>query len=357
MSIRYRVVAGQDIDEGLVQAWRDIQGTHPWMASPYLSPEFTQTVAQVRRDVFVTVMEDGAKPIGFFPHQKQGSRAVPVAGHLNDCQTIIADPQAGWSATDLLKGSGLSLWDFDHLKIENTPFEPFSHATDVSPVINLKDGFELYAQARKEAGTKRIEKLIRSRRKLERDSGGDGSVRFEALSSNSSVLNQVITWKIEQCERTGTYPYFKDLWTVELVERLLALQSPGCSGALSVLWVNDDIAAAHFGMRSPDIWHYWFPTYDSRWFSYSPGAIQLLDLCQHLCQPEVSQHMIDLGKGDDPYKTSFATEAYELWEGYISHKSAYTKARTAGRSLRDWSRHTPVLEPARRLRAMLKTRR
>jgi CelD/BcsL family acetyltransferase involved in cellulose biosynthesis len=334
--------------------WNKVQRETPIYQSPYLSPWFTKAVSNVRDDVFVTIIEDSGKPIGFFPFQRQGSRGVPVAGGLNDCQAVVVSPMAQWSPVGLLSGSRLRLWDFDHLLADQAPFKPFANLVESSPIIELSKGFDAYLLQKKTNGSNRISQTQRKWRKLLREQKNHASVRFEALSKDGSALAQVIEWKIQHCERTGTYPYLKEGWAVELLERLLQQDSPSCSGALSVLWVGDRIAAAHFGIKSTKVWHWWFPTYSEEWSKYSPGAILLLSLCEHVADMSLSQSVIDLGKGKDAYKSSFANGSYLLLEGYISQCSTYAMVRSLKRASMDWARNSEILEPARRVRKKMK---
>jgi CelD/BcsL family acetyltransferase involved in cellulose biosynthesis len=195
---------------------------------------------------------------------------------------------------------------------------------------------------------------MRKRRKLEREHGGPDNIRFEAISSDQRALRKVIEWKISQCERTGTPVFFREAWAVEMIERLLAQEAPGCAGALSVLWVGDEVAAAHFGIRSRGVWHWWFPTYSEEWSQYSPGKLLLLETCGHVADSTTSWHTIDLGKGDDSYKASFANAAYPLLEGSVSLGSAYHTLRSAKRRTMDWARTSPILLPIRQFRRAFK---
>ena len=352
--MQYECIPARDLAAGLVEAWDALHRSSPQFESPFLSPWFSKAVATVRDDVFVTVIEEDGQPVGFFPFQRRGRRAGPVTGMLCDCQAVVVRPGTNWSPIGLLRSSGLSVWEFDHLLAEQTQVEPFAENRDGSPIIRLKGGFDAYAQGQKSAGSRQLEQLMRKRRKLEREHGGSDNVRFEAVSSQRRALQQVIDWKIDQCERTGTPEFFRESWAVEMVEHLLAQQTPGCAGALSVLWVGDEIAAAHFGIRSRGVWHWWFPTYSQEWSRYSPGKLLLLELCEHVAGSSTSQHTIDLGKGDDTYKTCFANDAYPLLEGCVSRDPAYTAFRSVKRKTVDWARTSPVLLPVRQLRRALK---
>jgi CelD/BcsL family acetyltransferase involved in cellulose biosynthesis len=351
MVTKYTNLPANEIDQSLMSTWSKIQRLNRSFASPFLSPHFTLAVADIRDDVFVTVIENDGSLVGFFPYQVKGHRAHPVGGFLNDCQAVIATADAHWEPRELLVASGLSLWDFDHLVANQTEFTTNARATSTSPIIRLDGGFECYIADRKAAGSKSVAQLQRKLRKLSRE---NGEVRFCPNSKDKSVLECVFRWKLEQCRRTGSYPFFEESWTVELVERLHETEGYDFFGALSVLWVGDEIAAAHFGIASDRQWHWWFPTYSDNWQRYSPGGLMLLCLCEHVGSETTSQTVIDLGKGDDPYKSSFANDSYGLLEGHVANGSAFAVFRSAKRRARTWLSRTPALAPICEIRRWMR---
>ncbi|MDJ0638044.1 MAG: GNAT family N-acetyltransferase [Paracoccaceae bacterium] len=351
--MRYECVPARELDGSTLSAWQDLLGILSQFNSPFLSPWFTRTVAEVRDDVFVTLIEDGQKLVGFFPHQRRGKRALPVAGILNDCHAAVVHPGADWSPKEMLRASDVNLWDFSHLLGAQSEFRPFAKTIVDAPIIRLSNGFDAYLRERKDAGSKQIDQIRRKRRKLVRECGGEANVRFEPLSRDTAAMRQMIDWKIAQCERTGTPVFFREPWAVELIERLLRLETKGCKGALSVLRVGDDPAAVHFGIRSKSTWHWWFPTYSESWSSYSPGKILLLDLCEYVADPNRSQTRIDLGAGDDAYKASFENGHYTVMTGHLSLGSPYAAVRSAKNGIFDWARKAPLLSPVRKAKRLM----
>lgn len=353
----FRTISARDLDSGLIAAW-DAICTDLEPESPYLSPWFTVALAEVRDDVFVTLIEEGGRLVGVFPHQRQGRRGRPVAWPLNDCQGVITKSDVAPDGAALLKAAGLSTWDFDHLAAGQGVFASAIRAHEPSPVIDLRQGFDAW-RAEVSRDSKRLKKLARARRVLGRDHGGEDAVRIEVVSRDEAALARVIDWKLDQCRRTGTYPYFEEAWTVDLVHLLFAQSpeaAPGCAGALSVLYVADEIAAVHFGIRSRRVWHWWFPSYDARWSSYSPGSLLLLDVCEAVAGDGHSQTAIDLGTGEADYKDVFANTAYEVARGTAAQgfgAQAEVAVKGGVSAARDWARQTPVLEPVRRLKRHL----
>ena len=73
--------------------------------------------------------------------------------------------------------------------------------------------------------------------------------------------------------------------------------------------------AAHFSMRSSNVWHYWFPAFDPQFQIYSPGVLLLLEMIAGA--PKLGIKTIDFGKGDQDYKLRFANRKVPLIEGAV----------------------------------------
>ena len=74
-----------------ISAWSALQQSDPWLASPFLRPEFTQIMAAIRSDVEVAVWEQGGEPVGFLPFERFKRRVGrPVGSHINEFQVAIA---------------------------------------------------------------------------------------------------------------------------------------------------------------------------------------------------------------------------------------------------------------------------
>jgi CelD/BcsL family acetyltransferase involved in cellulose biosynthesis len=207
----------------------------------------------------------------------------------------------------------------------------------------LSDGFEAYLAARKKAGSKRITQLQRKSRKLEREVG---PVRLEMHVPDRDVLDGVIRWKSEQCRRTQVYDFFSDEPAVSLVRDIANTKVDGFEGVVSVLYAGDSVAAAHMGMRSGHVLHWWFPTYEHALSKYSPGGVLLLKLAEQASAAGVT--LLDLGKGEDPYKDSFRTGAVPLIEGAVDVPSAPALIRRSRIGAERWLRRSPAMEPVRR---------
>ncbi len=350
--LRVRVLPGdQALSLEIVEAWRRIQNGSPSLASPYFCPEFTAAVASVRNDVYLGVLENADGIQGFFPFQRSMfGVGKPVGGVLSDYQAIIANPETSWHPLDLLKGCGLKLWDFDHLIACQSQFAPFHRIRTRSPCIDVSNGYESYVDERRKAGSAQIQKTDTLMRKCERSVG---RLRFEIHSDDRSLLTLLLRWKSAQFRRTQRTDLFAIPWVRRLVENLHEMQTPHFSGVLSVLWAGDHPVAAHFGMCSHSVWHYWFPAYDPEFSKYSPGVMLLLKMAEKA--PSVGVRTIDLGKGESLYKSRLANGAVELAEGSIGLPSIAVAFRRISGAAKRTILKTPLVHPARALRSTAKS--
>lgn len=340
-----------ELDDSLCALWRRFQETNPSLRNPFFSLEFLQAVATVRDDVFVAVLEVEGCVRGFFPFQRS-SRAIatPVGGRLSDYHGLIADQRFSCDLEDVLRACGLKIWDFDHVPGEQLTFHPHASSYGESPIMDLRSGFQAYREERKAAGSRRLSQLQRKSNKFAREIG---ELRFEPISNERAQFDLLIKWKRDQCRRTGVPDFLSWGWTTDLLTLIWKTRSPDFSGMLSVLSSRDDIIALHFGMRSPTVVHWWFPSYNDLYASYSPGGILLMTLAQAMATAGFDE--IDLGKGDDAYKKAFASSAVPLLEGSVMVPSLVTAARRTRRAVDTVLRTSPMLDPLRRLYKRLRT--
>lgn len=336
--MKVTVISGRELTPDLAAIWSRIQERNPSLRSPYFRPEFTQAVADVRADVYVGVIDEGNQTIGFFPFQRRRvKQGVPVGGPMSDYHGVIIDENVTFSPEYLLRQCGLWTWTFDHLIAAQAHFLPGAWLGSESPCISLTGNWDAYRLERESAGSRVVEQTERKQRKFEREVG---SLHFVVDVKDCAVLHQVITWKSQQYQRTGLVDLFGFAWARQLLERLLEIQTDDFAGLLSALFSNDRVVAAHMGMRSDKVWHWWFPTYDHEFGDYSPGAILLHRMIQSVSGMGIAE--IDLGKGDDGYKRRFANATVPLAEGSVIVNPIVRIARTFGERAWQMARNSPL---------------
>ncbi len=315
--MKVHVVKPRQLSADHLQFWRDLQETNPALANPFFCPEFTLAVGEVRDDVFVGVMEDAGEVVGFFPFQRRAfGVGKPIAGPLSDYQGVIASPEIEWDASYLVRGCGLSLYDFDHMLASQNAFASYHTELTYSRTMDLSQGFETYVDGRRKAKRKIVSDHGRKARQLERDVG---KLRFELHEDTPDAFAAMLAWKRDQYRSTGAYDVFQHRWTIGLLERICRVQTAGFAGVCSTLYAGDQLVAVHLGMRSRSVWHYWFPTYDRAFSRYSPGIIQILKMAE--VAPSLGLSTIDLGWGDSLYKERLGDGSVPIAVGCVAQAS------------------------------------
>jgi CelD/BcsL family acetyltransferase involved in cellulose biosynthesis len=310
--------------------WEELQNANPYLKSPYFTHQFTSAAAAARGDVRVAIMEEAHRIVGFFPHQQRWSIGAPVGGRLSDHHGVVCEPGLRWDWRHLLQACRLAYWPFDHLPACQAP--PVPLVAECSPGLDLSRGYDAW-WTRRTGATGALSCLPRKSRKLEREFG---PLRFEENSRDPAVFARVLQLKSEQCRRTGQPDFFAWNWTQALVSAVRDTDEQTFGGRLSALYVGDMLMAAHFGMRSSRVWHWWFPVYNAQWRRFSPGALLLLKVAEAAAAG--GHDLLDLGKGPERYKTSFADSAQPLVEGVVSRPALLTFVRTLRKGTGRWLR-------------------
>jgi len=347
--LRVRLVAGKQLSGELAERWRELQCSNPALLSPYFCPEFTQVVASVRDDVEVAVIEDHGVPQAFFPFQRGAlGAAQPVAGRLSDFHNWVATPDFQMDPRQLLNLCGLRSWRFDHLVAAHDCFQPFILQRAPSPYLDLSGGFAQY-EAERRAATSEMATTKRKVGKLAREIG---PLRLEWNCSDPETLRKLQQWKGEQYVRTGHVDLFSFEWIRQLFDRLLQRETPELAGKLTCLYAGDKLVAAHLGMSSRHVMHWWFPAYDRELGRYSPGLALLYTMAQQAADQGITR--IDLGKGDEDYKFKMATHIDQVADGCVDVVGSRMLLRRSWRVAREWVRNSPLRSTARIPYRMLK---
>lgn len=340
--MKIHLVRPSELSPELVGVWEEILDHEPALDSPYFRPEFVQAVGAVRTDVEIGVLENHDRLLGFFPFQRsRWNVARPVGGRLSDFQALIVRSGTPWSVPELLRGCRLSAWQFDHLLTHQAPLRPFHAVVGESPYLDLSRGFEPYRIERREAGSSEPAQALRKHRKMRREIG---PTHFVAHTEDESVFDQLLAWKSEQYRHTNLTDIFRYSWAVELIRGIWRSPRPGLSGMLSALYVSGRLVAIHFGMRAGPVLHWWFPVYNRDYSRYSPGLTLLTCLGQ--AAESLGIRRIDLGKGDEQYKRSFASGAVAVAEGAVDMRPLARPIRRTWRTMREWARSSPY-EPVK----------
>ena len=320
-----KVIDARDLTTRHTAAWEEIRASNPNLRSPYFSPSFTRLVAAVRTDVRVAIIGKSSDPTAFFPFQVGRWRlGRPVGGALSDYHGPIASHDLALDIPELIARCGLAVWDFDHVPVAQREFAPHAKVQSHSPYMDLKRGYEAYCEQVRASGSKQVNKIGTLFRKLERE---QGSLRFVMDTTDDLLLTRLMALKSDQYRESGTVDAFAYGWTRQLLRAIHETKEDGFAGLLSALYLGDEPIALHFGMRSKDIIHYWFPVYSANYAKFSPGLILLLKMAEQA--PACRIRQIDLGKGDTMYKQRLMSGKTELLEGSVETPSLVKHCRSA----------------------------
>lgn len=317
-----------------IEAWKRFCAADPALASPYLSPGFVRLAAEVRPAVRVAVLEDGGRLCGFLPLEVHGGVGRPVCRGLSDVQALLADPAWSCDAREMLRHMRLSMLAFTFLRAGQPPFARHQQRVVPSHVVSIvPDGADGDSRALRADAD-----WLRGRsRRLERQVG---PVRLVMQDPDPRLLHRLLSWKSAQYRANGIPDIFAKRWTVELLERLQAVSAPDFAGMLSTLWAGDRLVAAHIGMRSARVLHWWFPAYDRDAARHSPGRILLQQIAGKLGAAGIAS--IELGAGDEPYKLEVADTAFPVAEAVIARPSAAMAAWRLRRGVEGLARRLPI---------------
>jgi CelD/BcsL family acetyltransferase involved in cellulose biosynthesis len=337
------LVSPDMLDSTQIERWRSIQSNNPELVSPYFCPEFFLLVASVRDDIYVGVIRECDEIKGFFPFQKSSRfSAGPIGGPLSDYHGLIIENGYDIDAREMLRQCGLKSWKFNHLIASQSTLQRYHESIDFSYLIDLSEGLDHYLEYQRNCGSKLMSTVSRKRRKIEREVG---PISFFYHTADENVLSKMFEWKSQQYRLSGHMDAFSFKWSRKLIKNICSTQSEGFSGVLSALFVDNNLIAVHMGMRSDEIWHWWFPAYNPEYAKYSPGSILLMEMVQ--AAPKQKIKMIDLGKGRSRYKDQFNNRQIELAEGSISLRRFPGKIKLVGESIANLIRRTPLVVPAR----------
>ncbi|MCP2338080.1 GNAT family N-acetyltransferase [Actinomadura rupiterrae] len=373
-----RLVAFDALKPAELDAWQRLRAADARYDSPYFHPGFAAAVHASGRPVTVAVASEGeqitgsdgqstdigqqgggggarstgagGRITGVFALQRDGAVARPVGWPGADFQGPITAAGHAFPVRSLVTGTSVRNLEFDHL-LDGTPgFEPWTETRRPSPFLDVSGGLDGYLGRASRSGKDNMSQARRRIRKAERTLG---PVTFEADIVDPVALDELIELKRGQYEATNARDYFADPSRRELLHLLLNTRSADFGGVLSVVRAGPHLLAAHFGLRSGGVLHWWFPVYDPAHAALAPGWILLRELVS--AAPDLGVTRIDLGRGEDEYKRRAKTGETFVCQGAVLRgpvaravrRVRNTAVGTARNTLRD-TRLAPALRRARR---------
>ncbi|QDU81311.1 hypothetical protein Pla110_30520 [Polystyrenella longa] len=337
--MQFQLVSIEELTDSLRQTWLEWVRSDLQYMSPYFHPDFAFNMAQVRDDVRLILFCEEDEVVGILPiHLKEGNSAAPIGDTMSDYHGVISGKPLKFDLRQLLRETSINSFYFDHLLAAQTSFEPYSWEQSTSPYMDLSNGFEAYEKQCKQGGTSFYKNLLRNERKMLREVGEPRIVEF---SDDETVMDRLLELKSQQYERTRQLDLTQIKWMTDSIRQIWKFRSDDFSGILSVLYVDDKLLAMHFGIKTRDALHWWFPTYEPEYRRYSPGLLLLLHLAR---SQDLGLKYIDLGKGPEEYKTKMNTGETKLFEGGIDQRTIRRWLYQNIHHTRKWVHNTPAAQ-------------
>ncbi|RKR03158.1 GNAT family N-acetyltransferase [Maricaulis maris] len=307
------------------QVWNGFREQNRSLASPYFSLDFVEAVARRRQDTRIAILHRNGTIAGFLPlHLSRSGVARPIGGPLGDHHGLITTtPDLDVEAA--LAGSGFGILNYHGALADQASFARGSTApAEISWVSDLSSGYDSFLDdcAREDAKAMRN---IRARQRKLAELGD--RVVFRLDDRRPDALRAVIETKREQYRRTNALDVFVASWARHLIEDLFDTDTSEFAGMLSTVEIDGQLAAAHFGMRSDTVLHYWFPVYRPEFSKLGPGLTLYLEIARHLADQGVRE--IHLGPGDYDFKRRLSNAGFGVVGGRLQRPSlAHALVRT-----------------------------
>lgn len=332
-----------DLNQLEIEAWRNIQAENPRLDSPHFCIEMARIADATRGDIHATIIADDGIPVGILPFHRNGNRGTPPAGPLASFQGGIFPANANFDLEEVTRAAGLRVFHFDHLIDSQPGFERWKWFTANSYSLDLSEGYEAYYAGRRKAGSDKVKQMGRKSRKMARDLG----TRFEFDCRDINMLNGQLTRKSCQLDEMGVWNFLRESWTTDFLRQVFHHTDRDFAGVLSVLYANEEIAAMLYSYRHQDVLHGNVLTYNRAFEAYSPGLQIIMEVAK-ACEAQGIKRL-DLGRGDDTYKTCFASDAILVAEGAIDRRMIGRRVSQGWLAGKSFVSKTSVAAPARRI--------
>lgn len=327
-------ISAKALTPDLKEKWSLLQQSDPAFASPFFCPEFTSSLALYRNDIYVASMEENGDVVGIFPF-RLGKYSIAKPMYMCDYQGVVVKKGIAWRIEDLLESCGLVAWDFSQLITSQTALQKIDNLKMISSlIINLSKGYEAYLAGLRKYRAEGLGKTFGRIRKLEREVG---DLVFKEDVCDISILHRLLEWKI--AKYIGGRKL--EAWVIKTLESIFLTRNKNFRGMLSALYAGEELVAAHFGMRSGKILHWWFPAYNKKFEKYSPGIILLLKMAE--ASSSIGLEVIDLGAEGEAYKRQLSNDSIPIGQGTFEVPSLVTSVRKFCRDRKTSVRTIPYL--------------
>lgn len=319
------------------QYWQGFCAENPLLGSPYFTLDFAELMARCRADTRILAISRNGTPAGFLPfHLSRTGVLRPLGGPMGDHHGLVTnDPWLDLSTA--LRMARPGIFSFHGAIASQLGFAAHADSMQPSWVVDMSDGFEVYWKERQGAEAKAMRNMRARDRKL---SQSGAEIVYRTDDRRVEALDRLVAIKRDQYAKTRATDVFRGKWAGTLIYSLMMHRSEALSGVLSTLEIDGELAAAHFGMRSASVLHYWFPVYNPAFSKFGPGLLLFREIARELNEQGVTR--IDLGPGDYDFKHRLSNDAYAIASGQIATRSLSRFAITAGRKIDAFAQSLPI---------------
>jgi len=190
---------------------------------------------------------------------------------------------------------------------------PFFNMEDAKQITNsyqvhFNDGWEKYINT---VSKKVRDDTLRQRRRLSKL----GNLKYEILGkdeeSKKVFFKKLFKFKSLRYKEMGVEDVLRQsehrAFYLNMPLQISSLSQAHCS----VLKLNGEIIALHWGVVDKDTFYYLMPAYSGpKWAKYSPGKVLLEDLMISCIQNEVK--LFDFTSGDEAYKKIWSNKSFPI---------------------------------------------
>jgi CelD/BcsL family acetyltransferase involved in cellulose biosynthesis len=326
--VQVTVVRPADLGESEAARWRAFQATSLMMSHPFLSLSYVKAWATVNANARVTVVEDNGRIEAFMPYEVgDGKIATGIGGAHTNVDGLVSSG-APLDMRAVVRKSGLRGWRFTRAPVDQKALDPYRYrgASQRRSALyaDLSGGYDNYLSDLRDGVKKRIVKVERSRRALQREIG---PVSYDWRNLKPEYFDQLIEWKSAQYSNArGWGPE-----VLSVMRELSLSDNDDCRGLVGVLFAGEQVAAAALDLEGPGIVAGWTLAYNPELSKFSVGTLQLLDSIRSASARGVK--MLDFGAdfnaAADSFKDRLGNGTYEVSGGGVWA----SRLEAAGRSL------------------------
>ncbi len=152
-----------------------------------------------------------------------------------------------------------------------------------------------------------------------------GNVTVKHLATEAEImpwLDRFFQQHVDRWAGTGFPSLFLNAANRQFYGRLVHLLAPAGRLIFTIILVDGEAVAFHFGLGFSRTYYWYKPTFDVRYSRASPGEFLLLELFAMALERGYAR--FDFGRGDEPFKRRYASE-YPENENFVLFPGTYSR--------------------------------